>query len=93
MTLIEGWRAWWRMWSIRFVAAGTLLVSYIAAVPDAVYLAWSNLPTEFKSFIPQNYLMYISIGLFVIGMFSRVVKQEKLNVECDKQDTSKNGQA
>jgi uncharacterized membrane protein len=79
------------MWSIRFVGIGTILLSYIAAVPDAIYLAWANLPTEFKEFIPQNYLMYISIGLFLVGMFSRIVKQEKLDAERDKQKPAEVG--
>lgn len=79
MKLIDDWQKFWRMWSIRFTALGSLLLAYIAAVPDAIFTAWAALPEEFKGFIPPNYLMYISLGLFVIGMISRVIKQEKLH--------------
>lgn len=79
LKLIDCWQNFWRFWSIRFTALGSLLLGYIAAVPDALSMAWSALPDDAKTFIPPNYLMYISLALFVIGMFSRIIKQEKLN--------------
>lgn len=77
--LIENAKSFYKMWSIRFTALGTALLGYIAVSPDIISSAWNSLPPEIKQYIPQQYLMYITIGLFVLGMFSRVVKQEKLN--------------
>lgn len=77
--LIEEWQNFWKLWSLRFTSMGTALLGYIIASPDAITNAWQSLPDDVKQYIPQNYLMYITIGLFVLGMFSRVVKQERLS--------------
>jgi len=78
MKLIEQWRSFWRMWSLRFTALGTVLLGLITASPDIITLAWANLPVEMKAYIPEQYLMYITIALFVLGMVSRIIKQEKI---------------
>ena len=78
MKLIEQWRSFWRMWSLRFTALGTALLGWITLSPDIIIAAWANLPDEIKAYIPQQYLMYITIGLFVLGMVSRLIKQESI---------------
>jgi len=82
--LIEQWRSFWRMWSLRFTAMGTVLLSWITMSPDILIAAWANLPDEVKAYIPQQYLMHVTIALFVLGMVSRLVKQEKLNAQGGK---------
>ena len=79
LKLIEQWRLFWRMWSIRFTALGTVLLGWITASPDIITAAWNSLPDEIKSYIPQEYLMYVTISLFILGMFSRIIKQDKLD--------------
>ena len=79
LKLIEQWRLFWRMWSIRFTALGTVLLGWITASPDIITAAWTFLPGEIKSYIPQEYLMYVTISLFILGMFSRIIKQDKLD--------------
>jgi hypothetical protein len=66
------------MWSVRFTTLGTALLAWIVASPDILLSAWNVLPAELKSIIPADYLLYITIGLFVLGIFSRVIKQEKI---------------
>ena len=77
--LIKQWRSFWRMWSLRFTALGTVLLGLITTSPDIIIAAWNALPAELKQYIPQQYLMYVTIGLFILGMVSRVIKQEKLH--------------
>ena len=79
LKLIEQWRLFWRMWSIRFTALGTILLGWITASPDIILNAWLSLPDEIKSYLPQEYLMYITIALFILGMVSRIIKQDKLD--------------
>jgi len=75
---IDTAKSWWRMWSIRFTALGTALYTYLIASPDVVLQAWNFLPNDAKSFIPTDYALWIPAILMVLGMFSRVVKQEKI---------------
>jgi len=93
MKLIENWRIVYKFWSVRLTAVGTLMVGYIAAVPDILVSAWNMLPADLRTIIPPNYLLYISVGIFIAGMFSRVVKQDKLNAECNKSEETANRQA
>lgn len=84
--LIAQWRSFWRMWSIRFTALGTAMLAFISTSPDIIIGAWNALPMEIRQYIPQNYLLYITIAIFVLGMFSRVVKQEKIPPPESKQN-------
>lgn len=86
MKLIEEWRQWWKLWSIRFTTVGTILLAYITAVPDAVFSAWVALPDEFKSFIPSDYLKWVTVGLLVLGIISRLVKQNGISKGSDKRE-------
>ena len=76
---IPQWRSFWRMWSLRFTTLGTILLSWISASPEIITSSWNLLPNEMKQYIPEQYLMYITITLFILGMVSRIVKQEKLS--------------
>jgi len=87
LTLIDSAKSFYKMWSIRFTAMGTALLGYISISPDIISSAWNNLPAEIKGYLPQEYLMYVTIGLFILGMFSRVIKQEKLTSKGDDNGT------
>jgi hypothetical protein len=87
LKLIAQWQSFWRMWSIRFTAIGTVLLTYLINSPDVIIQAWNILPAELKSVIPVDYTLYISIALLILGILSRVIKQEKLpNPEKDFKD-------
>jgi len=88
MKLIKQWRLFWRMWSLRFNALGTLLLGWITISPDVITLAWNSLPVEMKAYIPEKYLMYITIALFILGMVSRIIKQEKISTDETKNGTN-----
>lgn len=78
LRLIDTWKSFWRMWSIRFTAIGTALLTYLIASPDMILSAWNVLPADLKAFIPVDYSLYISIALLVLGIISRIIKQEKI---------------
>lgn len=78
LRLIPQWRSFWRFWSVRFTAIGTALTTWLVNSPDAMLGAWNSLPLELRGYLPQQFTLYIAIGILVIGMFSRVIKQEKL---------------
>lgn len=54
---------------------GTALVSALVAFPDIAVNAWLSLPSEIKTLVPVDWLHYISIALLVLGLISRLVKQ------------------
>lgn len=75
---IDEIRLWWKMWSIRLGAFGTLLTSYLVLVPDAAINMWNLLPLAFQSFIPAQYMPMVGVFIFSLGLIARLVKQRTL---------------
>ena len=87
--LIPNWQKWWRMWSMRLGALGTLVTGYVVAVPDAALTAWNALPQELKNVMPPNWLPMVGVGIFVSSLFARLIHQPKLN---EAQSNDRNSQ-
>ena len=86
LSLIPNWKHFWRFWSLRLGALGTLLTSILIAFPDVALQAWNVLPDDLKGFIPERFVPLIGVAVFVTSMLARVVKQEKLHrIEEEKQ--------
>lgn len=76
--LIEHWRVWYKLWSVRLTAIGTVLAGWFMASPDAFLNVWLMLPQELKDVLPPDVVKFIPIFILVAGTFARVVKQNKL---------------
>jgi len=78
MKLVDEWRHWWRWWSVRLGILGASLTSLLIAWPDAAKLAWESLPADLRTAIPPQYTPLIGVGLFMLSMLARVIRQERL---------------
>lgn len=78
MRLIENWRTWWRLWSVRLTALGTALQSLFLAWPDIALTMWNMMPGEVKALLPQQIVFGLPLAFFAAAMIARVVKQPKL---------------
>lgn len=76
--LIENWRQCWRFWSVRLAAVGTALTGLLIAFPDAALYAWALMPVEFKAAIPPQYMPLIGVGVFVLSIVARLIRQDSL---------------
>lgn len=47
------------------------------AIPAAMVVVWSQMPTDFKRTIPQEWLLYGAVVFFILGMIGRLVYQPK----------------
>jgi hypothetical protein len=84
LKLIEDWKLVRKKWSFIFNTIGTSLLAYLTIAPDAIIQAWNFLPDDMKSFVPVKYSLYIPMILFVLGILSQYIKQQKLETERDK---------
>lgn len=75
--LVDDWKRAWRWWSMRFNAAGIAVLAFVQFEPGAVLWVWNMMPGEVRRFLPPNFLLWVGLGLFLLSMLSRVVKQEK----------------
>jgi len=82
-------REWWRLWSIRLGAVGVTLAGWLVASPDAALSVWASLPAEMRGFIPSEYMPFIGLAIAVLGLFARLVKQEKVTNGTTQDDQPK----
>lgn len=65
MRLVDNWRKALGWFSIQ-----------IPAVNTAFLLTWANLPPKFQDALPLPWVIGIAVGLLVLGILGRLVKQE-----------------
>lgn len=84
MTLIDGWRQAWRLWSVRVSALGSLLSAFFMAWPDVAMSVWNGLPAEIRAALPDRVEMIVPLALFALVTVTRVLKQEKPVAKSDE---------
>ena len=68
MKLVDNAKSWYKMFSIQAqILAGSLLGS------------WSLIPEDLKQSLPQNIVIGIAVGLLVLGVVGRLIKQDSIN--------------
>jgi len=50
--LIDDARYWWRMWSLRLAAIGSIIISYVLASPDILLRTMNDLPPDLRGYFP-----------------------------------------
>lgn len=83
LRLLDEWRLVWKKWSFIFNSIGASLLGYLVIAPDAIIHAWAFLPDDVKAYVPVKYSLYIPLVLFVLGLISQYVRQDKLRKEKD----------
>lgn len=84
--LVTEWRSWWRLWSTWFQVAAAAFISYLTVAPDVAIQVWQFLPADLRGAIPPEYVQFISVGLIILGIVARLIKQPKLAAEVKAQN-------
>lgn len=71
LTLIAGWRASHRLWSVRLAAFGSTLMGSLVAFPNL----WTQAPPEVRAMLPAHAQALIPLLLFLATLAARFVKQ------------------
>jgi hypothetical protein len=71
MMLLEGrlvaeWRSAWRWFSLQAMA-----------LTAAIQAAWATIPDDLKQHFPARLVTVVSVGLLLLGIGGRLVKQRK----------------
>ena len=75
---IDEVQLFWKFWSLRLGAAGTVITSYLVLLPDSAINIWNAMPVAFQSVIPAKYMPMIGVVIFVLGMIARLLKQHRV---------------
>ena len=79
--IVEHWRLIFKQWSFWLGAIGTAITSALLASPDLALQVWLMMPPDLKATIPERYTPFIGVGVFVLGLIAKFVKQAKLEAE------------
>jgi len=72
MKLVDNAKSWWKMFSMQAQVINTALL-----------VSWQSLPSTLQTILPVQYLLIIAVGLLILGMVGRMVKQD--NIDAPKQ--------
>lgn len=75
--LVADWRHAWRWFSVQLMAAAGI----IELLEIALRRAWLDLPPAILAVVPADILSTLSIGLLVLGIMGRMVKQKSAQAE------------
>lgn len=75
MKLVENWKESWKFLSNISNLLGIVLLAVLADLPSHLAASWSILPDEFKTAIPQEFIVYVAIGWFIVNIISRLILQ------------------
>ncbi len=64
--LVENWRGAWRWFSLQAMA-----------LTAAIQAAWAAMPDDLKQHFPAKLVTAISVGLLLLGIGGRLVRQRK----------------
>ena len=81
MKLIDDWKKAWRLWSVQLNVITIIILAILNDLPSHIIASWSLLPEEIKSQIDKEVIAYISMGLVLLNIISRLVSQTKATID------------
>lgn len=80
MKLVDNWKDWWKMWTIRINIIFGILLTILAQFPEVFMQLWVIVPEQIKEsiMITEGVTCAFIIAL-VISSVARLIKQEKLH--------------
>lgn len=77
-SFVDNVREVWRHLSLRIGAIGTAFVTWFVTSPETAIAAWAMLPDDLKTVLPPQIVGYFGIGLFVLSLVAKFIKQPSL---------------
>lgn len=89
MKLIDNWDKAWRLWSVQLNIITIVILTILNDLPNHIIAGWSLLPEDLKAQIDQDVIAYVSIGLVVLNILSRLVSQARETVKHELEELQK----
>ena len=80
MKLVDNWKDWWKMRTIRINIILGILLTILAQFPEVFMQLWVIVPEQIKeSIMTTEGITFAFIAALVISSVARLIKQEKLH--------------
>ena len=80
MKLVDNWKDWWKMWTIRINIIFGILLTILSQFPEVFMQLWVIVPDQIKeSIMTTEGITFAFIAALVISSVARLIKQEKLH--------------
>ena len=86
MKLIDDWKKAWRLWSVQLNIITIIILAILNDLPSHIIASWSLLPEEIKSQIDKEVIAYVTMGLVILNILSRLVSQTKATIDKEIQE-------
>ncbi|MDW8846726.1 hypothetical protein SD961_12635 [Erwinia sp. MMLR14_017] len=70
-----------KTWSLWLASIGSFVGAWVQSFPDSAMSAWTSLPGDVKTVIPQHYLGLIASFLVAMAVIAQFVRQKSLNAK------------
>lgn len=81
MTLINGWKTFWRWWSTWLVAIGSSIAAFAPEISEALLHAWSILPIDIRDSFPPEWVRYAGAAIAFLAIPAKLVRQSKVHAD------------
>lgn len=70
-----------KTWSVWLASVGSAIGAWVQSFPDSAMNAWTSLPGDVKTVIPQHYLGLIASFMVAMAVVAQFVRQKSLNAK------------
>lgn len=67
-----------RTWSVWLASTGSVIGAWVQSFPDSAMNAWTTLPGDVKTIIPQHYLGLVASFMVALAVIAQFIRQKKL---------------
>lgn len=80
MKLVDNWKDWWKMWTIRINIIFGIILTILSQFPEVFMHLWVLVPEQIKeSILTTEGVTTAFIIALVVSSLARLVKQDKLH--------------
>ncbi|WP_338556644.1 hypothetical protein [Erwinia sp. E_sp_B04_7] len=79
--LVSHFRLLFKTWSVWLASAGSAVGAWVQSFPDSAMNAWTALPGDVKTYIPQHYLGLIASFMVALAVMAQFIRQKTLTTK------------
>lgn len=81
MTLVNGWKTWWRQYSTWLLAVGSTAATFAPELSEVLIYVWSIIPMDIKVVFDPQVVKYTGYAIAILAIPAKLIRQPKLHEE------------